>query len=88
MDYGLTSVSQAIDLVRKAQQVLQTNDEMLHKIVSNIPEVMNSFPVEDLKKNLRIINILSDKLPLQASLLSLEIVKDLNSPRMYTQNSN
>jgi hypothetical protein len=80
VDDGLTSLptaSEAINLVRRTQEVLKTEGNIrLHKIISNSNEVMNAFPAEDLAKELKSLNIGEDLLPVQQS---LGLKWDLNS---------
>ena len=71
VDDGLISLSiseKAISVLKRTQNVLKTAKDRLHDIVSNNFEVMESFPSEDLEKNLMSLDIGSGDLPAQQSL--------------------
>lgn len=71
VDDGLASTStpnQAIDLVRKSQEVLASAKLRLHKVVSNSIEVMEAFPTADRAKDVRDLDFNHDALPAQRSL--------------------
>ena len=81
VDDGLTScplIDETVNLIKRTQQVLADNGKIrLHKIASNIPEVMDSFQKEDLDKNLSLMDVFADELPTQASLgLTWDLGKD------------
>ncbi|XP_056016958.1 uncharacterized protein LOC130053620 [Ostrea edulis] len=66
---SLPSVKQAVSLMKRTQQALiQEGGLRLHKIVSNNSDVMNSFPSEDLAKDLMSLDLTTDVLPIQRSL--------------------
>lgn len=70
VDDGLTSLPhayEAVDLVKRTQEVLKHSALHLHKIASNNIDVMRSFPKEDLAKDLKSFDF-SDILPTQRSL--------------------
>ncbi|KAK3104599.1 hypothetical protein FSP39_005889 [Pinctada imbricata] len=75
---SLPSSADAISLLQRTQTVLMNEAKIrLHKIVSNDMDVMNSFPTEDLEKNLKTLDIYADELPMQQSLgLSWDINSD------------
>lgn len=55
VDYGLKSFSseaEAVDVLRRAQQMLARSNLHLHKISSNSPIIMRAFPNEDLAATL------------------------------------
>lgn len=72
VDDGITSLStshDATDLVKKTQAALLKGGNLrLHKIASNSEEVMNSFPQEDLAKDLRGLDSVKNEFPLQRTL--------------------
>lgn len=71
MDDGLISLSiseEDISVLKRTQNVLKTAKDRLRDIVSNNVEVMESFPSEDLEKNLTSLDIGSGDLPAQQSL--------------------
>lgn len=71
VDDGLTSVpteKEAIDLLKKTQNMLAASNLKLHKIASNSSEVMKAFAPEDLAKDLKDLDLGADPLPLQRSL--------------------
>ena len=72
VDDGLTStptVDKAVSLMRRTQRAFEVNGNLrLHKIASNSKEVMSSFPSEDLAKDLALLDLNKDVLPLQRSL--------------------
>ena len=72
VDDGLTStptVDKAVSLMRRTQRAFEVNGNLrLHKIASNSKDVMSSFPSEDLAKDLALLDLNKDVLPLQRSL--------------------
>lgn len=71
VDNGLKSFSsatEAIDVLKKAQDMLAQSNLRLHKIASNNTEVMRAFPGEDLAKGLQDLDIGQDSSPIQHSL--------------------
>lgn len=81
VDDGLTSsssVESAVDLMSRAQEALRVNGNLrLHKIASNSKEVMSAFPPEDLAKDLGVLDLSKDDLPIQRSLgLSWDLQND------------
>ncbi|KAK3090823.1 hypothetical protein FSP39_014942 [Pinctada imbricata] len=71
------SAEEAIQILKKTQTVLKENGSIrLHKIASNSPTVLEAFPVNDLKKNLKTLDLCSDDLPVQQS---LGLAWDLNT---------
>lgn len=80
VDDGLSSqvsAEKAVDLLKRTQSVLGESKLRLHKIVSNNPEVMRCFPIEELAKGLKDLDLDSDKLPSQRSLgIVWNIVED------------
>ena len=79
VDDGLTSLlnsKQAIDLLQRTQQALKEGGLRLHKITSNSREVMDSFPEDDIAKDLRLRGLDSDA-PVQRSLgVSWDVTRD------------
>ena len=71
VDNGLTSSSSlesAVDLMSIAQEALKVNGNLrLHKIASNSKEVRSAFPPEDLAKDIGILDLSKDSLPIQRS---------------------
>ena len=66
---SLPSAEEAVSLMQRTQQALQQEGGLrLHKIASNSKEVMNSFPTEDLAKDLMPLDLVKDNLPVQRSL--------------------
>ncbi|XP_040197695.1 uncharacterized protein LOC120930586 [Rana temporaria] len=71
VDDGLKSFStpeEAVNLIKRAQQLLSTANLRLHKIASNSSEVMRSFNPEDHAKDLKDLDLGVDALPTQRSL--------------------
>lgn len=71
VDDGLTSApieEDAIDLLKRTQEMLAASNLKLHKIASNSNKVMTAFAPEDLAKDLKNFNLGADPLPLQRSL--------------------
>ncbi|XP_076849002.1 uncharacterized protein LOC143497110 [Brachyhypopomus gauderio] len=71
VDDGLTSVStvaEAISLLRETREMLAECNLKLHKIASNCHQVMEAFPTEDRAKDLKDLELGIDPLPLQRSL--------------------
>ena len=72
VDDGLTSTptaTQAVDLMKRTQTALDKNGGIrLHKIASNSEQVMDSFPKDDLAKDLASLDLSKDFLPVQRSL--------------------
>lgn len=71
VDDALKSVStekEAIDLLKRTQEMLATSNLRLHKIASNKLEVMDAFSVEDRAKDLQDLDLFVDDLPDQRSL--------------------
>ena len=55
--------------MKRAQQALQENGNVtLHKIDSNSTEAMQAFPADDLAKDLAVLDLSKDDLPIQRSL--------------------
>ena len=71
VDDGLASVPsarEAIDLVEETQTALATRNLRLHKVVSNVPAVVEAFPADDRAKDIRDLDLRNDALPVQRSL--------------------
>ena len=71
VDDGLASVPsarEAIDLVEETQTALATRNLRLHKVVSNVPAVVEAFPADDRAKDNRDLDLRNDALPVQRSL--------------------
>ncbi|XP_071158970.1 uncharacterized protein [Mytilus edulis] len=82
VDDGLISFADkddAIDLMQRTQKALKDNGNIrLHKIISNDIDVMKAFPLEDLGKELKDLDLCSDTLPVQHSLgLSWNLQTDM-----------
>lgn len=66
---SLPTVPQAIDLMKRTQQALQSQGNLrLHKIASNHKDVLNAFPADDLAKGMKELEFGKDSLPNQRSL--------------------
>ena len=80
VDDGLASTStpaEAINLLKKTQTTLMDKGSIrLHKVASNSQDVLQAFPTSDLEKNLKMVNLCADELPLQQS---LGLAWDLNT---------
>ena len=81
VDDALTSVptaSQAVDLLKRTQTVLKNNGNIkLHKIASNHTDVMAAFSKEDLSKEIKLLDLEKDLLPIHQSLgLSWDLSTD------------
>ncbi|XP_062594607.1 uncharacterized protein LOC134256029 [Saccostrea cucullata] len=72
VDDALTSLptaSQAVDLLKRTQTVLKNNGNIkLHKIASNHKDVMSAFSKEDLSKEIKLLDLEKDSLPIRQSL--------------------
>ena len=72
VDDGLISMpdsNKVVNLIKRAQQVLRTDGNIrLHKITSNSADVMKAFPVEDLGKEIKDLNLGEDIFPIHHSL--------------------
>ncbi len=71
VDDGLKSMptaEEAVDLLKRNQEMLASSNLRLHKIASNSPAVMNAFPVEDHVKDLKDLDLEKDTPPIQRSL--------------------
>ena len=71
VDDGLTSVAtpeEAIDLLKRTQEMLAESNLRLHKLASNRNQVMEAFAAEDRAKDLKDLDLGVDPLPLQRSL--------------------
>lgn len=71
VDDGLTSLpteKEAVDLLKRTKAMLAESNIHLHKIASNSHTVMESFPPEDLAKDLKDLDLGADPLPVQRSL--------------------
>ena len=71
VDDGVVPVStaqEALNLVRKTQLALSTRYLRLHKVVSNLPTVVEAFPAEDRSKDVKDLDLRHDTLPVQRSL--------------------
>ena len=81
MDDGLLSrptPHEAIDLLKRTQEMLALSNLRLHKVASNSQEVMEAFPTEDRAKGLKDLNLEVDPTPIQRSLgVSWDLKKDV-----------
>ena len=71
VDDGITSVpseEEAVDLLKRTQEMLAEANLRLHKMASNSATVMEAFPPEDRAKDLKDLDLNADPLPLQRSL--------------------
>ncbi|XP_028656694.1 uncharacterized protein LOC114650672 [Erpetoichthys calabaricus] len=71
MDDALKSVptvEEAIDLLKRTQEMLAASNLRLHKVASNKAEVMDAFLMEDRAKGLQNLDLFVDDLPDQRSL--------------------
>ncbi|XP_061193706.1 uncharacterized protein LOC133201933 [Saccostrea echinata] len=81
VDDALTSLptaSQAVDLLKRTQTVLKNNGNIkLHKIASNHKNVMSAFSKDDLSKEIKLLDLEKDSLPIHQSLgLSWDLSTD------------
>ncbi|XP_025766921.1 uncharacterized protein LOC112848107 [Oreochromis niloticus] len=80
VDDGLRSfatTAEAIDVLRRTQQMLAASNITLHKIASNRAEVLNAFPADQRADNVKDLNLFVDDLPVQRSLgVSWNIMTD------------
>ena len=70
-DDGLKSAStvpEAIQLIKARQAICSKACLRLHKIVSNKKEVLEAFPVDDLSKEIKEMNLAVDPLPIERAL--------------------
>ena len=71
VDDGLKSVSsvtEAVDMIKRSQAMCKSGGLRLHKISSNSMEVLSAIPAEDRAKELKDIDIFNDKLPIEFTL--------------------
>ena len=71
VDDGLKSVStvpEAIQLIKASQAICSKACLRLHKIVSNKKEVLEAFPVDDHSKEIKELNLAVDPLPIERAL--------------------
>ncbi|RXN22446.1 hypothetical protein ROHU_006738 [Labeo rohita] len=71
VDDGLKSVptaEEAVDLLKRTQEMLASSNLRLHKIATNSPAVMKAFPAEDHVKDLKDVDLEKDTPPIQRSL--------------------
>lgn len=74
---SLPSATEAINLLKAAQDMLAVSNLRLHKIASNCPVVMQAFPSTDHAKDLKDLDLAVDSLPVQRSLgLSWDLAND------------
>nr|XP_055053838.1 uncharacterized protein LOC129438965 [Misgurnus anguillicaudatus] len=74
---SLSSISEAISLLKATKDMLAISNLRLHKIVSNSLAVMHAFPPADYAKDLKHLNLDTDSPPLQRSLgLSWDLQSD------------
>lgn len=65
---SFTSESEATKTAEQLQKVLATSNLRLHKIASNIVDVINHFPIEDRAKDIKDLDLFADDLLVQRSL--------------------
>ena len=65
---AVPSVQEAIDLIEETQTALATQNLRLHRVVSNLPAVMEAFPADDRAKDIRDLDLRNDTLRVQRSL--------------------
>ncbi|KAI3351360.1 hypothetical protein L3Q82_005904 [Scortum barcoo] len=65
---SVSTVQQAVLLLKRTKKMLAASNLRLHKIASNKVEVMDAFPVEDRAKDLQDLDLFVDDLPDQRSL--------------------
>lgn len=65
---SLSSKSEAIDLLKGARKMLSESNIRLHKIASNVSQVINAFPPEEITTDLKDLDLDVDPLPLHRSL--------------------
>lgn len=82
VDDALTSLPKeedAVSLLQRTQTALKKGGNLrLHKFVSNSPKVMSAFPVEDLGKEVKSLQLDKDSLPTHRS---LGLLWDMNSDK-------
>ncbi|XP_054590105.1 uncharacterized protein [Nothobranchius furzeri] len=80
VDDGLryfATTAEAIDVLRRTQQMLAASNITLHKIASNRAEVLNAFSADQRADNVKDLNLFVDDLPVQRSLgVSWNIMTD------------
>lgn len=74
----LPTAAEAVDLMKRSMEALKDKGNLrLHKIASNSQEVMSSFPIDELAKDLKDLDFSNDTLPVQRSLgLSWDLERD------------
>lgn len=65
---SFSTVDEAINVLKRIREMLAESNIMLHNIASNSSTVMDAFPSEDRAKDLKVLDLSSDPLPLQCSL--------------------
>ncbi|XP_060761029.1 uncharacterized protein LOC132870982 [Neoarius graeffei] len=65
---SVSTVEQAVDLLKRTQKMLAASNLRLHKVASNKADVMDAFPVEDRAKDIQDLDLFVDDLPDQRSL--------------------
>ena len=65
---SVSTIEEAVDLLKRTQEMLAASNLRLHKIASNKAEVMDAFPAEDRAKDLQDLDLFIDDLPDQRSL--------------------
>lgn len=71
VDDGLASTQtseEAVEILKKTQNMLAQSNLKLHKIASNDPKVVEAFPVAERAKDLKDLDLELDDIPLQRSL--------------------
>ncbi|XP_051797872.1 uncharacterized protein LOC127531791 [Acanthochromis polyacanthus] len=65
---SFSTEAEAVDVLQRAQKMLALSNLRLHKIASNKVEVVNAFPPEDRAKEIKDLDLSTDKPPVQRSL--------------------
>jgi len=60
--------AEAIDLLKRTQEMLAVSNLRLHKIISNCPNVIEAFPLEDRAEGIKDLQLFSNGLPILRSL--------------------
>lgn len=60
--------AEAIDFLKRTQEMLAVSNLRLHKIISNCPNVIEAFPLEDRAEGIKDLQLFSNDLPILRSL--------------------
>ncbi|CAG2220037.1 unnamed protein product [Mytilus edulis] len=65
---SVTSIDDAVNLVKRSREMCNKVGLKLHKFQSNSKELLNLIPIEDRAKDLKNLDLLNDKLPITKTL--------------------